>query len=203
MTIELERNRRMEDKERKVPKLRFPGFTGDWEQRKLGDIVDIVGGGTPATGESLYWNGDIDWYSPSEIYDDTIYIEGSLRKITLDGLNNSSAKILPAYKTILFTSRATIGEMAILSKAGCTNQGFQSFIVNEGKIEIYFLFSMKPIIKKYAIKHASGSTFLEVSKNVLQNMPLFIPCEEEQKLIAKIFSNMDISITLHQRNGSG
>ena len=109
---------------KKVPEIRFPGFTGDWEQRKLSEVAEIVGGGTPSTNIPEYWDGDIDWYAPAEI-NDQIYVDGSERKITKLGLEKSSAKILPADKTVLFTSRAGIGKTAILRRSGATNQGFQ------------------------------------------------------------------------------
>ena len=86
-----------------VPSLRFKGFIDAWEQCELGDIADIIGGGTPTTAISNYWDGDIDWYSPVEI-GDKIYVDGSQNKITKLGLENSSAKILPV-GTVLFTSR--------------------------------------------------------------------------------------------------
>ncbi len=180
-----------------VPRLRFPGFNDTWEQRKLGDVVDIVGGGTPETTNSAYWNGDIDWYSPTEI-GAKVYANGSVKKITTLGLEKSSAKILPANKTILFTSRAGIGDMAILQKQGATNQGFQSFIVRDG-INIYFLYSMGKRIKDFALKNASGSTFLEVSKNQLVKMDVFMPSEKEQIAIGNFFRQLDEAIASHQR----
>ena len=97
-----------------------------WEQRKLGEVSQIVGGGTPSTGIPEYWDGDIDWYSPVEIGEE-IFVSCSQRKITQLGLEKSSAKILPE-GTVLFTSRAGIGNTAILEKEGCTNQGFQSIV---------------------------------------------------------------------------
>ena len=96
----------MENK--KKPAIRFKGFCDDWEQRKLGDLAEIVGGGTPSTSIDLYWDGEIDWYAPAEI-GDQIYLESSQRKITEEGLNKSSAKMLPV-GTVLFTSRAGIGK---------------------------------------------------------------------------------------------
>ena len=102
-----------------------------WEQRKLGDISDIVGGGTPNTNNSDYWDGDIDWYTPAEITNQ-IYINSSQRKITNLGYEDCSAKLLPP-GTVLFTSRAGIGKTAILTKKGCTNQGFQSIIPHSRK----------------------------------------------------------------------
>ena len=104
-----------------IVQLTPPFYTFSWEQRKLGDIADIVGGGTPSTGNQSYWDGDIDWYAPAEIADQ-IYANSSQKKITGLGYENSSAKMLPP-GTVLFTSRAGIGKTAILTRKGCTNKG--------------------------------------------------------------------------------
>ena len=168
-----------------------------WEQRKLGEIVEIVGGGTPDTSIPEYWNGSIDWYSPTEI-GNQIYVQSSTKKITSLGLQKSSAKLLPPHRTILFTSRAGIGDMAILVNQGSTNQGFQSFVV-DNNIDVYFLYSLGYKIKEYALKNASGSTFLEISKNTLSKMGLFIPSLEEQTAIGNFFKQLDDTIALHQR----
>ena len=168
-----------------------------WEQRKLGDVVEIIGGGTPDTNNTAYWNGNIDWYSPTEIGNKP-YVSGSLKKISVLGLQKSSAKILPANKTILFTSRAGIGDMAILTKQGTTNQGFQSFIL-KNDVDIYFLYSMGFKIKDFALKNASGSTFLEISKSQLSQMKLYLPSLKEQTQIGNFFKQLDDTIALHQR----
>ena len=118
-----------------------------WEQRKLGELAEIVGGGTPSTSVNSYWDGDIDWYAPAEI-GEQIYLESSQRKITEEGLNKSSAKILPI-GTVLFTSRAGIGKTAILQKEGCTNQGFQSIVPNKEKLDSYFIFTRSEELKRY------------------------------------------------------
>ena len=156
-----------------------------------------MGGGTPDTTNPEYWNGDIDWYSPTEI-GTKVYANGSVKKITALGLEKSSAKILPANSTILFTSRAGIGDMAILKKQGATNQGFQSFVVGNG-VNVYFLYSMGRQIKDFAIKNASGSTFLEISKNQLAKMNVIIPNEKEQTAIGNFFKQLDAAIASHQR----
>ena len=182
---------------RRVPKLRFPGFTDDWEQRKLSDVAEIIGGGTPSTGVAEYWDGDIDWYAPAEI-NDQIYVDGSERKITRLGLENSSAKILPANKTVLFTSRAGIGKTAILRHEGATNQGFQSMVLDDDT-NPYFVFSMSSIIKDKAERVASGSTFAEISGKMLGNLEFMFPSKAEQDKIGAYFSNLDHLITLHQR----
>ncbi len=179
---------------KKIPEIRFKGFEGDWERKKLGEVVEIIGGGTPDTTNPAYWNGDIDWYSPTEIGENA-YANGSVKKITPLGLQKSSAQILPANKTVLFTSRASIGDMAILTRDGATNQGFQSFVVEEG-LDIYFLYAMGFKIKDYAVKNASGSTFLEISKNVLSRMEFLAPNVEEQTTIGNFFRQLDETIAL-------
>lgn len=187
----------MEDKKRNKPKRRFAGFTDDWEERKLGEVAEIVGGGTPNTNNPEYWDGDIDWYVPAEIKDQ-IYADGSERKITKLGLEKSSAKILPKYKTVLFTSRAGIGKMAILRRSGATNQGFQSMVLND-ETNSYFVFSMSDLIKEKAERVASGSTFSEISGKLLEGLDFMFPTKLEQEKIGAYFRNLDHLITLHQR----
>ena len=179
------------------PKRRFKGFTDAWEQRKLGDIATITGGGTPSTNISEYWNGDIDWYSPVEIGENR-YVSRSTRKITKLGLEKSSAKILPV-GTVLFTSRAGIGNTAILQAEGCTNQGFQSITPNSKELDTYFLYTMTPKLKRYGEVTGAGSTFVEVSGKQMEQMNLMIPSLEEQKHVSQLFELMDDAITLHQR----
>ncbi len=167
-----------------------------WEQRKLGEIATIVGGGTPSTKNPEYWDGDINWYSPAEI-GNQIYTVKSERQITELGLKKSSAKLLPV-GTVLFTSRAGIGKTAILNKEACTNQGFQSIIPRPKILNSYFLFSRTNSLKQYGETMGSGSTFVEVSGKQMSKMPLFIPNINEQSKIAKLFQSLDKTITLHE-----
>ena len=182
----------------KFPEIRFKGFTEAWEQRKLGKLAEIVGGGTPSTSVNSYWDGDIDWYAPAEI-GEQIYLESSQRKITEEGLNKSSAKILPI-GTVLFTSRAGIGKTAILQKEGCTNQGFQSIVPNKEKLDSYFIFTRSEELKRYGETVGAGSTFVEVSGKQMANMELMMPkTMPEQQQIGEFFTNLDHLITLHRR----
>ena len=181
-----------------VPAIRFKGFTDTWEQRKLGDMADIIGGGTPSTSNSEYWDGDIDWYAPAEIADQ-IYVDSSDRKITKQGFENSSAKMLPI-GTVLFTSRAGIGKTAILRKEACTNQGFQSIVPHNNELDSYFIFSRTEELKRYGETNGAGSTFVEVSGKQMASMDIMMPKTiEEQKAIGQYFQNLDRLITLHQR----
>ena len=180
------------------PEIRFKGFTDAWEQHKLGEFADIVGGGTPSTSNFEYWDGDIDWYAPAEIADQ-IFVSSSERKITQQGYDNSSAKMLPV-GTVLFTSRAGIGKTAILRKEGCTNQGFQSIVPHINELDSYFIFSRSEEMKRYGETVGAGSTFVEVSGKQMANMELMMPTTmEEQVTIGSFFRNLDSIITLHQR----
>jgi len=180
-----------------VPEIRFPGFTDDWEQRKLGEVADIVGGSTPSTNIDKYWNGDIDWYSPIEI-GEQIYVNESQKKITELGLQKSSAKILPV-GTVLFTSRAGIGNTAILAKEGTTNQGFQSIVPHKDELDSYFIFSRTHELKRYGETNGAGSTFVEVSGKQMSKMSILVPNMEEQIKIGMFFKQLDETIALHQR----
>ena len=187
-------------KNNQIPKRRFREFRDApaWEQRKLGELAEIVGGGTPSTSVESYWDGDIDWYAPAEI-GEQIYLKSSQRKITEEGLNKSSAKVLPV-GTVLFTSRAGIGKTAILLKEGCTNQGFQSIVPNKNKLDSYFIFTRSEELKRYGETVGAGSTFVEVSGKQMANMELMMPTTmDEQQKIGEYFSNLDNLITLHQR----
>ena len=176
----------------------FITSTFSWEQRKLGDIADIVGGGTPSTGNQSYWDGDIDWYAPAEIADQ-IYANSSQKKITGLGYENSSAKMLPP-GTVLFTSRAGIGKTAILTRKGCTNQGFQSIVPHRGELDSYFIFSRTEELKRYGELVGAGSTFVEVSGKQMAVMELMMPpTMREQQTIGGFFQQLDHLITLHQR----
>ncbi|EPA8213822.1 restriction endonuclease subunit S [Enterococcus hirae] len=179
------------------PEIRFPGFTEAWEQRKLSDVASIVGGGTPSTSNPEYWDGDIDWYAPAEI-GDQIYVNKSLKTITELGQQKSSAKILPI-GTVLFTSRAGIGNTAILAKEGTTNQGFQSIVPHENKLDSYFIFSRTHELKRYGEVTGAGSTFAEVSGKQMAKMPILIPYIDEQRKIGAFFGQIDEAIALHQR----
>ena len=181
-----------------VPEIRFKGFTEAWEQRKLGDMADIIGGGTPSTGVSEYWDGDIDWYAPAEITDQ-IFVNSSQRKITAEGFAHSSTKMLPE-GTVIFTSRAGIGKTAILQRKGCTNQGFQSIVPHKDVLDSYFIFSRTEELKEYGETIGAGSTFVEVSGKQMAEMELMMPpTMGEQRQIGAYFHHLDNLITLHQR----
>ncbi len=179
-----------------VPKLRFKEFTDEWSTKRICDVATVTGGGTPSTDNSKYWNGDIQWFTPSEI-GKTKYISNSSRTITKDGLKNSSAKLLPI-GTILLSSRATIGEASILTNVASTNQGFQSLIVDE-KYNNEFIFYLKNKFQKEMLIKAFGSTFLEISKSNIENIKIILPTLNEQNKIANFLSLLDKKIELQTK----
>lgn len=158
----------------------------DWKLDTIGSIADVKGGGTPSTTVSNFWNGSINWFTPTEIGDRKFVFE-SKRKITIEGLNNSSAKILPK-GTILLTTRAGIGDLAILKSDSSTNQGFQSLIVKEN-ISNEFVYYLMSISKSKLLEKASGSTFLEISPNNIKSIQIALPPLKEQQAIAQVLSD--------------
>ena len=188
-----------ENKDKKVlnvPNLRFPEFEGEWKECKLGDVAMVVGGGTPDTNNHKYWNGDIQWFTPSEIGRDK-YVTNSLRTISEEGLNKSSAKLLPI-GTILLSSRATVGECSINKVECTTNQGFQSLIPKEyfSKEFVFYLMQTK---RKELIRKSCGSTFLEISANEVRKIKIAVPTSKEQEKISKLLALLDERITTQNK----
>lgn len=183
------------EKVKNIPELRFPGFEGEWEETRLGEIAEIFGGGTPDTTIPEYWNGKINWFTPTEIKSDFVY--KSLRRISELGLKRSSAKRLPI-GTILLTTRATIGEVAIAIEECATNQGFQSFLVKKDNNNV-FLFNWLKMNKYELTKRANGSTFTEISKSEIEKISIKQPYYQEQTKIANFLSAVDDKLTQLKR----
>lgn len=162
-----------------------------WIRLSIGDVAHVIGGGTPDTNIEDYWNGNIQWFTPSEIGKEK-YVTESERTLTQKGLDNSSAKLLPP-NTILLSTRATIGECSIAKQECCTNQGFQSLIAN--KVTPEFLYYLIQTKKKDLLSKASGSTFAEISANEVRKIHICIPgTQEEQKAIVQPLSAYDEKI---------
>ena len=180
-----------------VPNLRFPGFDEEWRKTHLSQMGDIIGGGTPDTTIAEYWNGNILWFTPSEVGKEK-YVSDSNRKISLEGLKNSSAKILPK-QSILLSSRATVGECSINLKECCTNQGFQSFIPNNSVVSTEFLYYRLLTHKRDFIRKACGSTFLEISARQIAKISSYLPEKKEQDKIASLLSLIDKRISIQSK----
>ena len=178
-----------------VPHLRFPEFSGEWETKSINDLADVIGGGTPDTTVKSYWDGGIQWFTPSEIGKNK-FVDASLRTITEEGLNNSSAKLLPP-NTILLSSRATIGECSLSLRECATNQGFQSLVSKKCNVDfLYYLIQTK---KKDLIRKSCGSTFLEISANEVRKIQVSVPSDVEQQKIAGLLSLIDKRIATQNK----
>lgn len=169
----------------------------DWEVKSIGEVATIVGGGTPSTLNSAYWNGDIQWFTPAELSDSKKYVSKSERTITERGLKESSAKLLPK-GTILLTTRASIGMTAILENPASTNQGFQSLIAKNNCCS-EFLYYVIPLIKDEMLSRASGSTFAEISAKKISTITFQLPPLPEQQRIAKALSDVDALISTTEK----
>ncbi len=181
----------------RFPRLRFPEFqdAGEWEPRELGRIGEFVGGGTPDTSVPEYWDGEILWFTPTEIKER--YLSKSERTITDKGLKNSSAALLPS-GTLLISTRATIGDIGIAENPCATNQGFQSLVVHEGEVNLFWYYWFLQH-KNELINRSSGSTFLEIKKTELNRIPALRPDRAEQKKIATCLSSLDELIDAQAR----
>lgn len=176
--------------------MRFDGFNKVWESKQIGEIAEVVGGGTPKTEIVDYWDGEIKWFTPSEI-GKTKYVFDSDRHITEKGLKNSSAKLLPK-DALLLSSRATVGEISIALTECSTNQGFQS-LITKSNVDNDFIYYLISTIKNEFLRRSSGSTFLEINKNEIKRMPINIPELSEQKKISNLFSAIDNKIEMLEK----
>lgn len=177
-------------------RVRFKNSQGsefpDWKETVLGSVATITGGGTPDSKVREYWEGDIQWFTPTEIK--SKYLSESVRTISISGLQNSSAKLLPI-GTLLLSTRATIGDIGIARLECCTNQGFQSLVMNgKNHNEFWYYWILKN--RNEFLRRASGSTFLEIGKAEISKIPVMCPSPEEQCRIADFLAAIDDKISL-------
>ena len=168
-----------------------------WSWVKLGDIGEVIAGGTPSTKVPEYFDGKIAWITPADLTDYTLkYISKGRRNISDAGLKNSSARIIPK-GSILFSSRAPIGYVAIASNELCTNQGFKNLIPSKN-VDSEFVYYYLKSSKQLAEKNASGTTFNEISAKNFAKLPFPLPSLPEQKKIVEkieeLFSGLDSGV---------
>ena len=190
--------------------LRFPGHENTkivdgvpegWEKKKISDVCDTIGGGTPSTKVASYYEGGtIKWVTPTDITrNKSLCLLDTDKKITEEGLKHSSAKMLPA-GTILMTSRASVGYFGIADFEVCTNQGFISCIPSSKYYQMYLLRNLMNRIEEIRIK-AGGSTYLEISKSVFRNLDIICPSDKilqkfQARANAYYMQEMNLSIQL-------
>jgi len=164
-------------------RLRFPGHEHvavvggvpeGWGRKKISDVCETVGGGTPSTNVAEYWDGEITWVVPTDVTrNDSLVLLDSERKITEKGLRESSARMVPA-ETILMTSRASVGFFALVDRPVCTNQGFINIIPHQNELRMYLLFNLMNRVEEIR-GNAKGSTYPEISKGRFREMDVLIP----------------------------
>ena len=163
----------------------------NWNEFAISAIGDVIGGGTPSTKHNEYYGDEIAWITPKDLSNfNGRYISRGERSISQKGYDNSSAQMMPA-GTVLFSSRAPIGYIAIAKNELCTNQGFKSVVPHSEICDSEFLYYLL-CYRKHDIKAiASGTTFMEVSGTALKNFVVHMPDISTQKKIASVLSSLD------------
>ena len=161
----------------------------NWVWTRLGDITNVVSGGTPSTSKEEYYNGNIPWITPKDLsnYKEKYILNGA-RNITEEGLKKSSAVLLPI-NSVLMSSRAPIGYVVINKKEVSTNQGFKSFTPSISYIPEYLYHYLKKS-KNYLESIATGTTFKELSGEKAKKIIFPLPPLEEQKEIVRILDKV-------------
>ena len=146
-----------------------------WETKRIGDIADCVGGGTPSTTVPAYWeDGTITWVTPTDVTRNQHFVLlDTEKKITEAGLNNSSAKLVPPH-AVLMTSRASVGFFALAGREVCTNQGFISIVPQDAALSTYLLFHLSERVEEIRAM-GSGSTYPEVSRGKFRELQVLVP----------------------------
>ena len=162
----------------------------DWTETTVGGIAEVVGGGTPSTTNPTFWGGEVIWLTPSEVSSmDGKVIKDSIRKISDAGLRGSGARLLPV-GTVILTSRASVGFVALAGVELTTNQGFQSLIPSKSVLSRFLMYWIQQNRYEFESRSA-GSTFKEISKSNVKSIPLDLPPLAEQRQIVEIVSSMD------------
>ncbi|TFD48557.1 restriction endonuclease subunit S [Cryobacterium sp. Hh11] len=170
-----------------------------WPTARLDEIAEIVGGSTPRTGVAAYWNGDIPWVTPADLSSlSGHYIGETPRMVTAEGLSNSGSKLLAA-GSVLFSSRAPIGHVAINSVPMATNQGFKSLVPDQTRADAKYLYWWLRANKTYLQSLGNGATFKEVSKAIVSRVEVPLPPLAEQRRIAAILDQADELRTKRRR----
>lgn len=188
----------MAKEEKKAPKLRFNGYTNDWERKKLGDVANsYINGGTPDTQNKNYWIGDIPWIQSSDLKNDDIWNVNINKYITNKAVNDSAAKLIPA-NSIAIVTRVGVGKLAYMFQEYSTSQDFLSLVdIKEDLIFIMYMLYFK--ISKVS-SSLQGTSIKGITKKELLNLSISIVNNTaEQNRIGQVFKILDNSINLHER----
>lgn len=163
---------------------------------KLGSLGNIVSGGTPDTQNPEYWDGGVLWVTPAEISQSTIIINDTARKISLAGLSSSGARLFPE-GTVILSSRAPIGKVAIAGKEMCCNQGFKNIICSDSLFNKYLFYYLRSRTE-YLNSLGRGATFKELSKSIVENIEIPLPPIDTQRKIAAVLDKAQELIDLRK-----
>lgn len=168
----------------------------NFKKVKISNIGEVISGGTPSTKNEEYWNGDVSWITPKDLsgHEFRRICRGS-RNITELGLQKSSAKLLPK-NSIIYTTRAPIGYIAIADCALATNQGFKNLIINDD-YDLNYVFYLLKYNREQVESRASGSTFKEISATSFRNLEFSVPSLDDQKSISQVLTRIDDKIELN------
>lgn len=164
---------------------------------KLGDVCEIVSGTTPKSNCPEYWNGELNWITPAELNDDIVVVNESQRKITTKAVIDSNLRSFSA-GTVLLSSRAPIGKVAIAGKEMYCNQGFKNLICSDFIYNKYLFYFLKSKVA-YLNSLGRGATFKEISKTIVENIQINLPKKEEQYKIVHILDKLNELIFLRQQ----
>lgn len=166
---------------------------------RISEVCNVISGGTPSTKISSYWNGDVVWLTPKDLSNNkSKYIYDSENKITEEGLSRSSTQLLPP-NTVLLSSRAPIGYLAIAGKSLCTNQGFKSMVCNQDLIIPEYLYYLLQTKVEDFNNISTGSTFKELSSSLLKQYKISIHDLPEQSHIVDILGTLDDKIENNEK----
>ena len=188
---------------RKIPAVRFKGFEDDWEQRKLGEVLDdMYNGQTPSRNKSEYWNGNIKWLSSGELNRGTVY--DSIEMITEDGQKSANLRIVPKGTFIMaitgLEAAGTRGNCALLGFDTTLNQSCMALFPKKDLLTSDFLFQWyRKVGEEYGLNYTQGTKQQSYNAELIKILPISLPLVTEQKKIASYLSNIDHLITLHQR----
>ena len=179
------------------PKIRFNGYTEDWEQRKLSEIaLQTYGGGTPKTANEEFWKGNIPWIQSSDLIEERLFNVKPRKYISQEAISKSSTKLVPQ-NSIAIVTRVGVGKLAFMPFSYATSQDFLSLseLKIEPKFAVYALYKMMRLVSN----EVQGTSIKGITKDELLAKEILIPDCEEQKKIGAYLHNLDNLITLHQR----
>lgn len=161
------------------------------ESVSITDVADIVLGTTPNSKIKEYWDGELKWITPAEIEEESFIISDTVRHITEDGRNSANLTLLPV-GSVLFSTRAPIGKVAIAGEEMYCNQGFKNFICKPELNNVFLYYTLR-LNKEYLVSLGTGTTFKELSKKIVESIKISVPAKEQQEQFERVFRQSDKS----------